>query len=104
MKIEFFAMIVLTFSIIDILAKDVCDDIDYMILDDSTRNVKWDGFNGYCDSLFTYHTSPDWKGPGWYRLQGDAGTQIPEEDIDSNHCGTAANGHLDEDPTAHVTV
>ena len=25
-----------------------------------------------------WYVSPDWKGPGWYRIGGQAGTRMPE--------------------------
>ena len=40
-----------------------CNDINFNILNDASRNVdNIDG--GYCDSLDSPYTSPDWKGPG----------------------------------------
>ena len=40
-----------------------CNDINFNTLNDASRNVdNIDG--GYCDSLDSPYTSPDWKGPG----------------------------------------
>ena len=40
-----------------------CNDNNFNILNDASRNVNnIDG--GYCDSLDSPYTSPDWKGPG----------------------------------------
>jgi len=60
-----------------------CQGIIYEVLDDPTRNVNH-GKESYCDTLDVEacgadpeanFPSPDWKGPGWYRISGDAGTQ-----------------------------
>ena len=70
-----------------------------MILDDATRNVNY-GNEVYCDTLDDHilwdenYKSPDWKGPGWYRMMGKAGTQLPEHDVEPRHCGTFATGWL----------
>ena len=49
---------------------NVCNDIDYQILFDSTRNIKHvsDSNFGLCDNFDSPYPSTDWKGPGWYRL------------------------------------
>ena len=46
----------------------------------------------YCDS--SRYTSPDWNGPGWYKMDEAIGTQIPEEVVDPKSCGTDAAGYL----------
>jgi len=70
-----------------------CDG-DYMILDDPTRNVNYNGELGpFCDDSSQY-TSPDWKGPGWYKMDEAIGTQIPEEVVDPSSCGTYLAGYL----------
>jgi len=49
--------------------------------------------NNYtCDNA--YSTSPDWKGPGWYRITEPAGSRIPEYSPGQLHCGTHASGWL----------
>ena len=47
----------------------------------------------YCDDSSRY-TSPDWNGPGWYKMDETIGTQIPEEVVDPHSCGTDASGYL----------
>ena len=47
----------------------------------------------YCDDSLI-DTSPDWKGPGWYKMDEAIGTQIPEEYVDPHSCGTIAAGYL----------
>ena len=47
----------------------------------------------YCDSS-SINTSPDWKGPGWYKMDEAIGTQIPEEVVEYLSCGTHAAGYL----------
>ena len=36
--------------------------------------------------------SPTWKGSGWYRFTGKAGTMMPEKSPGTDHCGTGAPG------------
>ena len=36
----------------------------------------------------------DWKGPGWYRIVGDAGSKLFEAPLKENHCGTQSPGWL----------
>ena len=62
MKVQ--AVIVLIFYAAKIQAGlENCNDIHFNILNDASRNVdNIDG--GYCDSLDSPYTSPDWKGPG----------------------------------------
>ena len=45
----------------------------------------------YCDDSYDYDydygsdwTSPDWKGPNWYRMEMPAGTSIPTEPVGGN--------------------
>ena len=49
---------------------NVCNDLDYQILFDPTRNIKHvsDSNFGLCDNFDSPYPSTDWKGPGWYRL------------------------------------
>ena len=49
---------------------NVCNDLDYLILFDPTRNSKHvsDSNFGLCDNFDSPYPSTDWKGPGWYRL------------------------------------
>ena len=51
------------------------------------------GKGSYCDESW-YGTSPDWKGPGWYRLTGAAGTRIPETSPGFQRCGTGVTGWM----------
>lgn len=78
--------------------------LNYNILDSFTRNVKTpagdavkDACNdSYCEDKSSSYRHPDWKGEGWYRFMGEAGTRMslsppnlldPENNY--NHCGTA---------------
>ena len=58
------AVIALIFYAVKIQASlENCNDIDFNILNDPSRNIdNTDG--GFCDSLDSPYTSPDWKGPG----------------------------------------
>ena len=70
-----------------------CDD--YFVLNDPTRNSEYLG-SDYCDTLSSsyYTSSPGWQGAAWYRMAEPAGTTIPEEPVDSNHCNTWFTGWL----------
>ena len=79
------------------------DDVscnDYYVLSDATRNLGYgipssgvEGW-GFCDNPDDDTPSPDWQGPGWYRLGMPAGITIPEEPVESFHCNTIAPGWL----------
>ena len=45
--------------------------------------------NGYNEK-----TSPDWKGPGWYRMGDPAGTMLSEEPVPHWHCNTGVTTWL----------
>ena len=53
---------------------------NYMVLDDPTRKVKYTSDIWCCDSQDTareeHCDDDDWKGPGWYRINGQAGTRM----------------------------
>ena len=80
---------------------DSCDD--YFVLNDPTRNSEYLG-EAYCDQLGYSYASPDllgysyaspgWQGAAWYRMAEPAGTTIPEEPVDINHCNTHVPGWL----------
>ena len=38
--------------------------------------------------------SVDWKGAGWYRITGGAGTKLADFDVAEKHCGTYASGWM----------
>ena len=67
--------------------------LEYEILDDATRNFEY-GDGIYCDDSIDSDTSPDWKGPGWYRMMSPAGTKMLEVTIPDYKCGTHATGWL----------
>ena len=81
---------------------NVCNNLDYMILSDSTRNINYvtDPHFIFCDDFNSFQNE-DWKGPGWYRIMGPAGTQLPEEIVMPYHCGTSFTGWLNG---THPTV
>ena len=63
--------------------------LEYNELNSPTR--KSTAFSGlHCD----YEPSLDWKGPGWYRVTGGAGTKLFETPIGGNRCGTEATGWM----------
>ena len=81
---------------------------NYNILDSPSRNYKFSewGFcngGGCCDNQHyndhdpidnTTIAPPDWKGNGWYRISGEAGTKIVDTPAPYSNCGTAATGFL----------
>jgi len=75
--------------------------VNYMVLDDAARSVNNGGcgYNGgdecYCDQIDSSITvSPDWQGPGLYRIMSSAGSRLPESKPGFGHCGTAVPGWL----------
>ena len=38
--------------------------------------------------------SVDWKGAGWYRITGGAGTKLADFVVAQKHCGTEASGWM----------
>ena len=67
---------------------------DYHVLNDPTRNLHYATTDWFCDDTDRDDPSPEWHGPGWYRLGMPAGTSIPEEPVEPYHCNTAATGWL----------
>jgi len=75
----------------------------YNILDDPTRR-RTNGHGNYgdhakninatCHHGSEWKTSVDWKGAGWYRVQGRAGTKITETSPGEKHCGANSAGWL----------
>lgn len=47
-----------------------------------------------CDNLTHWNPSPDWRGPGWYRITGAAGVKMPEKSPTYYHCGTYEAGWM----------
>ena len=71
------------------LARIGCND--YNVLNDSRRKTTFFSKSDWsCDNANKgYRLSPDWKGEGWYRVVGPAGTKLADSPIDLNHCGSA---------------
>ena len=70
-----------------------CDD--YNVLNDSTRKMTFyskESKDWTCDNAnVNYRLSPDWKGEGWYRVVGPAGTRLADTPTKGYYyCGTAA--------------
>ena len=45
-----------------------------------------------CDKINNKDASNDWRGKGWYRITGQAGSKLADSRVGPNHCGTAATG------------
>ena len=74
-----------------------CNDIAWGILNDPTRNSGYGSTEDadFCDqSNGNSNQSPDWSGPGWYKIEGLAGNMLPEYPVDTHHCGTTVTGWL----------
>ena len=72
---------------------------NYNVLESHSRNYMVTEHNfcsgTYCCNQAGYeHVRPEWKGDGWYRITGQAGTKIIDSPVDVSHCGTAATGWL----------
>ena len=67
-------------------------------LTDPTRSVVHGG-GYYCDDD-NYHTSPEWKGPGYYRLLAPAGVKIPTSSPGYGHCGSSVAGWINDEEGA----
>ena len=74
--------------------------VKYILLDQADRGVNHGGCgdNGgdgcYCDRIGRSDTSPDWQGPGNYRIMSSAGSRLPESSPGYGHCGTGGPGWL----------
>ena len=74
--------------------------LNYKELNSPTRrstNAK----SGHCDKRNARKRKRDWKGPGWYRITGEAGTKLVDSEVEDKHCGTHATGWMDG---GHPTV
>ena len=91
------------------------DDIncnDYYVLNDATRNLGYGSYeHGYGDDASCYPSynylgpSPDWRGPGWYRLGFPSGITIPDKPVEEHNCNGFAPGWLNgSHPAAGNTV
>jgi len=76
---------------------------NYNMLNSSSRNHENrgrkdcnNGGNPCCDTKGRSYTTPDWKGPGWYRIGGQAGTKLVEKGTGVSYsCGTIWGGWLE---------
>ena len=71
---------------------------DYNVLNDSTRKTTFyskESKDLTCDNTQkASRLSPDWKGEGWYRVVGPAGTKLADTQLDQYHCGTAGSRYV----------
>ena len=77
---------------------------DYKTLNETSRHYKKPGgcksdvgCDVGCDGVLDmYRTSPQWRGAGWYRFAGAAGTKMATKSEVTKYsiCGTAVAGHL----------
>ena len=69
---------------------------NYQELNSPTRNSTYSSQSpAHCDKSNYDHIHSDWKGAGWYRITGEAGTQLADTQVPSRKfCGTHATGSL----------
>jgi len=65
--------------------------LNYKELNSPTRKSTSPTTSYKCDDR---SLSRDWKGTGWYRITGGAGTQLADTLVPQSHCGTARTGSL----------
>lgn len=89
-------------SIADPDDSTICIDLpdeclDYVELNDRKRSHRWktQPAQDWCDNENNHlRKSPEWNGKNWYRFVGEAGTQMPENQVEMEHCGTQYSGWL----------
>ena len=59
---------------------------NYLILDTADRLVNYSATADKCDDTLDFNR--------WYRIAGEAGTQLPEIQVPSRHCGTRYPGWM----------
>lgn len=67
----------------------------YTTLDERTRSMKFNDGDGnveVCDG--NQGNGNKWQGPGWYRIDGEAGQSIPTTPRNMYDCGTDAGGWI----------
>ena len=65
-------------------------------MSEASRKANIVSFPATCDS-FPHHPnsrSPNWKGPGWYKFDNPAGTQIATSPPRVNTCGANLPGYM----------
>ena len=75
---------------------------NYNVLDSHSRNYMFTE-TVFCNSYYCCdkagwpgldYVRPEWKGDGWYRITGQAGTKITDAPVPLYQCGTYATGWL----------
>jgi len=69
-----------------------CECFVYKELNSPTRKSTH-GEGSFCDKNGD-STSSDWRGKGWYRITGQAGSKLVDSPVNPSHCGTLATGWL----------
>jgi len=62
----------------------------------SAKRKRTYGSGSYCDSTVRGSGGDDYTGPAWYRIVGQAGTKLIENNPDKHMCGSSATGYLTE--------
>ena len=74
-----------------------CFGQEYFVLNDTLRNVNGpvtDNTTQMCDQMDQNSTSFDWMGPGFYKVEGPAGSGIAKEAPGYGACGTELSGYI----------
>ena len=72
---------------------------NYDVLNSPTRNylvneTHFCNNTWCCDQAGYEYVRPEWRGDGWYRVTGEAGTKMIDTPVAGDHCGTGATGWL----------
>ena len=60
----------------------------------SSQRKSWEGSHQYSCDDSAGRTRVDWKGAGWYRITGQAGSKLIESPVDMFRCGTSYSGWM----------
>ena len=77
-----------------------CNAANHNILDEESRSTESNStFKGYCDHTDTtkhhsYTKLGNWKGSGWYKFAGKAGSRMPDKAPVGKRCGTYKQGWI----------
>lgn len=88
------------------LAQTQCSCSEYNVLDESDRSITT-GKGTNADKITSPsggNISPDFQGPGCYRMQAPAGIVIPESSPGKNKCGTYATGWMQDTHPTEIGV
>ena len=77
-----------------------CNAANHNILDEESRSTESNStFKGYCDHTDTtkhhsYTKLGNWKGSGWYKFAGKAGSRMPDKSPFGKRSGSYKQGRI----------